>query len=112
MILTLPDAWKITMKVQYICIWSWWAFCDLDDDHHDEAADDGDDHHDDAVDDGDDHAIHDEVDKMTREGGGCLPLSANDQPPVWFGRSSFHLDMPWYMNKNVLYLTKILHHPK
>ena len=62
--------------IRYICIWSWWSFDDYGDDHHDEAVDDGDDHHDDAVADGDYHAIYDSVDKMTREGGGCLPLSA------------------------------------
>ena len=54
-------------------------------DDHCEDHDDDDDHANGA-----DHAIYDGVDKMTGEGGGCLPLSATDHPPVWFGRSALH----------------------
>ena len=72
--------WDMTRQevacVSYICIWLRWPYNDYGDDHHDEAAGDGDDHLDYHHDDGDYHAIYDSVDKMTREGGGCLPLSA------------------------------------
>ena len=52
--------------------------------NHDDHADDDDDAN------GADHANYDGVDEMTGEGGGCLPLSATDHPPVWFGRSALH----------------------
>ena len=59
----------------------------------------GEDHDDDN---GADHAIYDGVDKMTREGGGGLPLSATDHPPVWFGCSSaLHPNISLIVNKYV-----------
>ena len=95
--------WQEVACVSYICIWLRWPYNDYGDDHLDVAAGDGDDHLDDLHDDGDYHAIYDSVDKMTREGGGCLPLSAADQPLVWFGRSELPSNIPWNTNKYILY---------
>ena len=58
---------------------------DNGDDDDDDDDDKNDDDHDDDQGNVGDHASYEGVDKMTREGGGCLPLSANDHPPVWFG---------------------------